>query len=99
MRSPAAFRAWEISAIVNDEVVRQHADEAAFLWTMRERATGQPHYSLKDLAALDERLEAHLDGLGVAGQKGWDCCRANMEHLGPGEAFALAVLAFRSGQR
>jgi hypothetical protein len=48
------------------EIVSQHAEEAAFLWLLRSNAICQPHYALKDLAKLDGRVEAHLDGLRVA---------------------------------
>jgi len=85
--------------MVNDLVVAQHAEEAAFLWTMRDRAIAEPHYALKDLATIDERVEAHLDGLSTAGRRGWELCKANLEHIGPGSVFALGVLAFRSGDR
>lgn len=88
-----------ISALVNREVVSQHAEEAAFLWTQRARAVAEPHYSLKDLMVLDERVEAHLDGLRVAGDVGWDFCAVNVANEGPGEVFALAVLAFGAGNR
>ena len=85
--------------MVNETVVSQHAEEAAFLWTLRNRAVGEPHYSLDDLAALDERVEAHLDGLTIAGDVGWKFCRENLANEGPGEVFALAVLAFGAGDR
>jgi hypothetical protein len=39
------------------------AEEAAFLWLLRSNAIRQPHCALKDLAKLDDRFEAHLDGL------------------------------------
>jgi uncharacterized protein (TIGR02270 family) len=84
---------------VNRDVVSQHAEEAAFLWTLRSRAVGEPHYSLKDLVVLDERVEAHLDGLRVAGDVGWEFCKANLANDGPGEVFVLAVLAFGAGNR
>jgi hypothetical protein len=51
-----------MASVVNRDVVSQHAEEAAFLWALRTRAIGEPHYSLQDLARLDERVEAHLDG-------------------------------------
>ncbi len=85
--------------LVNEEVVSQHAEETAFLWALRRRAVGEPHYSLEDLAALDERVDAHLDGLRVAGEVGWRFCHANLANHGPGEVFALAVLAFGAGDR
>jgi hypothetical protein len=56
-------------------IVEQHAEEAAFLWLLRDAAVGAPHYDLKDLARLDERVEAHLDGLRIAGVEGWEICR------------------------
>jgi hypothetical protein len=57
------LRARRDPALVNEEVVAQHAEEAAFLGTLRQRAVSEPHYALKDLMVLDQRVEAHLDGL------------------------------------
>jgi uncharacterized protein (TIGR02270 family) len=86
--------------MVNESVVSQHAEEAAFLWMLRNRAVGEPHYSLDDLAVLDERVEAQLAGLQVAGDVGWTFCRDNLNaNAGPGEVFTLAVLAFSGGDR
>ena len=47
-------------------VLEQHAEEAAFLWILRDGAVHAPHYSLQDLARLDQRLEGHVDGLRIA---------------------------------
>jgi uncharacterized protein (TIGR02270 family) len=82
--------------MVNLEVVAQHAEDAAFLWFSRDRAVRAPHYYLKDLVRLDERVEANVDGLRVAGATGWDLAAKAMEQEGPGEIFAAAVLAFES---
>lgn len=79
------------------EIVSQHAEEAAFLWLLRSKAIPQPHYALKDFAKLDDRVEAHLDGLRVAGEVGWDLCRAALGNEGNGEVFAASVMAFESG--
>src|SRR5262245_13864640 len=93
---PIGFRPREISAIVSMEVVSQHAEDAAFLWFSRDRAVRAPHYYLKDLARLDERVEANIDGLRVAGSVGWDLAAEAMKREGLGELFAAAVLAFES---
>jgi uncharacterized protein (TIGR02270 family) len=93
---PIGFRPWEISAMVNTEVVTQHAEDAAFLWFSRDRAVRAPHYYLKDLVRLDERVEANVDGLRVAGATGWKVAAEAMKQEGPGELFAAAVLAFES---
>ncbi|MCR1764356.1 hypothetical protein NAG16_14970, partial [Pseudomonas aeruginosa] len=44
-------------------IVDQHAEEAAFLALLRDYAVRAPHYDLEELAELDQRIEAHLDGL------------------------------------
>jgi uncharacterized protein (TIGR02270 family) len=75
-------------------IVEQHAEEAAFLWLLRDAAVQAPHYTLKDLAELDDRVEAHLDGLRVAGDEGWEISLEGLRHKEPGEVFAAAVLAF-----
>jgi len=84
---------------VIENIVEQHAEEAAFLWLLRDDAVQAPHYSLQDLADLDERVEAHIDGLRIAGDVGWSICAdALAQQEEPGEMFAYAVLAFESGQ-
>ncbi len=83
---------------VIESIVEQHAEEAAFLWILRDAAVQAPHYSLKDLADIDERVEAHIDGLRIAGETGWSFCADALTQEEPGEVFAAAVLAFESGQ-
>ncbi len=82
-------------------ITEQHAEEAAFLWLLRDSATSEPHYDLADLAELDMRVEAHLRGLRVAGEQGWAICREAMEMEEPGEVFSASVLALEGsdGQR
>jgi uncharacterized protein (TIGR02270 family) len=80
-----------------DIVVGQHCEEAAFQWLLREKAVHAPHYSLKDLAKLDGRVDAHLDGLRVAGEAGWELCNAALSNEENGEIFAASVMAFESG--
>ena len=80
---------------VIESIIEQHAEEAAFLWLQRDAAVCTPHYSLKDLAHLDDRVEAHLDGLRIAGDCGWKICEKALELEEVGEVFAAAVLAFK----
>jgi len=84
------------SPAIIETIVSQHAEEAAFLWLLRNGAVHEPHYSLDDLAKLDDRVEAHLDGLRIAGEGGWSLCRENLEIKEPGEVFAAGVLALES---
>jgi uncharacterized protein (TIGR02270 family) len=80
------------------DIISQHAEEASFLWLLRDSAVRDPHYSLKDLAELDERVEAHVDGLRIAGEAGWGICQEQLAWEEPGEVFAAAVLAFEVGR-
>lgn len=52
-----------------------------------------PHYSLKDLRALDERIDAHWDGLRIAGQTGLNLCLEQLTKTDPGTFFAAALVA------
>jgi uncharacterized protein (TIGR02270 family) len=78
-------------------VIDQHAEEAAFLWLIRDGAVRAPHYRLWELAKLDNRVEAHLDGLRIAGNPGWDIVKAQLEAGEGGETFVAAVLSAESG--
>lgn len=79
--------------MIIESIVSQHAEEAAFLWLLRDAAVQAPHYNLKDLAHLDNRAEAHLDGLRIAGDSGWEICADALAHEESGEIFTAAVLA------
>jgi uncharacterized protein (TIGR02270 family) len=85
-----------MSAAVISHIVEQHAEEAAFLWILRSYAVHAPHYRLKDLAKLDNRVEAHLDGLRISGSDGWDLCEQALEIGEAGEMFAAGLLALES---
>ncbi len=74
-------------------IIDQHAEEAAFLWLLRNNAVDAPHYDLNDLAKLDDRVDAHLDGLRIAEDNGWQACCENLQAKESGEVFAAAILA------
>jgi len=42
---------------VIESIISQYAEEAAFLWLLRDAAVSAPHYSLADLAELDRALQ------------------------------------------
>ena len=78
-------------------VIEQHAEAAVFHWLLRDEAIYAPHYSLDDLARLDNRLDAHIDGLCIAGEAGGEICQEQLGWEEAGEVFVAAVLAFESG--
>jgi uncharacterized protein (TIGR02270 family) len=94
---PTGFHPSETSALTNELVVQQHAEEAAFLWTIRDRVVHSPLYALKDIKRVDSRVEAHLDGLRTAGSFGRGLWQNMLGSKKPGEYFAVGVLAFESG--
>jgi uncharacterized protein (TIGR02270 family) len=77
------------------DVVQEHASEAAYLWEARQRrlALASPQYTLRHAIEHDGRIEAHLDGLRVAGGKGVAVCRNGLTADSPGSFFAATVLA------
>ncbi len=92
-----SFTAVEISRQAIEEAARLHAQEAAFHWGQRDAAVHAPHYRLKDLVKLEERLAAHLDGLRIADKLGWEMIKPEAEGGAPGAVFAAAILALESG--
>lgn len=90
---------YSISRLQITDIISQHSDQASFLWGIRAGAVSAPHYSLSDLATLDNRVEAHIDGLRIAGEEGWQICQKELAWKEPGEVFAAAVLALESEDR
>lgn len=80
------------------QIVSQHAEEASFLWFLRDGATGRAHFTLLSLTGLDQRLDAHLDGLRVAGEDGWKISKEVLPPEDAGAIFALASAALESGK-
>ena len=77
-------------------VISQQGEQASFLWILRNAAVAAPHYSVGDLAKLDGRLEAHLDGLRIADEEGWAILQKQLAFEEAGEVFAASVLAFET---
>ncbi|RWQ39729.1 MAG: hypothetical protein EOS21_16895 [Mesorhizobium sp.] len=80
------------------EIIRQHAEMAAFLWTVYDRhllyPEENPDMDEERVARLVERLEAHLDGLRVAGNIGREIAQERYaEYPEPGELFVIRMLA------
>src|SRR5665811_2286954 len=81
------------------DILEEHADEAMFLFEHRRRALVSLTVEGDFLAGLDERLVAHLDGLVVAGDAGWEIAEAllgSAEPAGPFVGAAIALLGEES---
>lgn len=77
-------------------LLEDHASESGFLWLQRASAVHAPNYGLPQLADLDEGLAAHIDGLRVAGDEGWQHALALADNEGPEDFFVAAVLAIEA---
>ena len=80
-----------------EDIVDQHFEGASLLWLQREVAATASSCRLKDLVEIDDRLEAHIDGLRLAGDGGWALYKDRLDHDEPGTVFAAGIIAFESG--
>ena len=78
------------------DLYEEHAGEAAFLWRLRCGAVSDPLYDLDDLCVLDERVEAHIDGLRLAGPEGQDAAEELIAEAEPGAEFVAMCVALHN---
>ncbi len=78
-----------------DIVVAQYVENAAALRAGRTGLVRSPRTGLLHLSRHDERLEANLDGLAVAGRAGAKASLAALERAQVGEVFVAAFCAVR----
>lgn len=79
-------------------IVTQHAEMACHLWGIRGYAAFAPNYTLPEFAHVEERLEAHLDGLRISGEEGWMFCREEVRWNLAGDVFAATIMALGEPQ-
>lgn len=76
------------------DVVRQHAEQAAFFWAQRDTLMGDDPPDLDVVSGVDRRLEANLDGLRIAGPAAWPFIVAAYEDFPEkGELFLYGWMA------
>ena len=78
------------------DIIQVYTDEIAFLWLFRRNAHHAINYQLQDLTELEERLDAHFEGLILSDEAGWLRCKENLDFEEPGEIFASAIFAIES---
>jgi len=83
------------------DILEEHLDEAAFLWTQWEHALVSPRYTLADVAdGPEERLKAHVDGLVVGREPVAErLLIPALAHDEPEYRFAAASALLASGER
>lgn len=81
---------------VNRHILNQHAEEAAFCWLRRQEALWRPSYRCSHLKRLDQMLDAHLEGLGLAAQEALPILLENLQRwMTPDEVFACTYTLLR----
>lgn len=79
---------------VIDALVIRHAEDAAFYWSQLDGAIKSPTLRVDRLRHFNNLLDAHLDGLLVAGPQGWKrALGALARWKKPGEAFTCTWIA------
>lgn len=76
-------------------LIERHIDDAAFLWALRSVCVKQPQFTQKDLKKLELRIEKHIDSLILSPDCAWQVIQSATQFEEGGEAFVMAMLAFR----
>lgn len=80
-------------------IIAQHIDAAAELRATRSALLRAPNVNPYRLAAHDERLRAHLDGVSVAGEHGYRFAQRAAASSALGQMFVLGVAAIERRDR
>jgi uncharacterized protein (TIGR02270 family) len=77
------------------ELIEHHYEELQFLWGQREFALRSPLYTLPKFLALEQRIEAHVQGLLVAGVDLIQIVEQGLTSEEPSTSFAAAYALLR----
>lgn len=78
-------------------LVISHAEELAYLWGRRRKALYSDTLTVPDLQHLQERIEAHLQGVAVAAEAAHELLGDGLQSDDQDEVFAAACALLRSG--
>ncbi|MET0391342.1 MAG: hypothetical protein ABW321_35540 [Polyangiales bacterium] len=87
-----------LHAEIRRAIYEQHLEEATFLYAQRRRAWVDPELTLPDVAALDDRLEAHLDGLVLGDHEARALCLAACAEEDPGTVYSTLCVLCRQNE-
>src|SRR5215469_7956645 len=76
----------------------QLLEDCGCLWLQRAHQVTAPNVRLIDLVRLDERVEAHVDALRIAGVSAWKLAVEQLETGLVGGFFAAGVLAIECSE-
>lgn len=79
------------------DLVEEHVEVLPLLFALREGFLRAEHVSARDLADHDERIDAHADGIVLAGDDAREALTAMLASDDPGAATAAAFVHARAG--
>lgn len=79
------------------DIAEEHFEELQFLWLQRRAALHSSAYTMREMARLEERIEAHVQGLLVLGDDLAGIVAAGLASSDEMPAFAAAYALLRSG--
>jgi uncharacterized protein (TIGR02270 family) len=79
------------------DIAEEHVEELQFLWGQRERALRSPQHTMRTLAALEERIEGHVQGLLAIGDRMLPIVEPSLSADDAAAAFAGAYPLLRLG--
>lgn len=77
------------------DILEEHFEELAFLWGQRQEALYSPEYTLPELLDLEERIEAHVQGLLIGTENTIPFVEDGLSQDEPLEVFAAAYTLLR----
>jgi uncharacterized protein (TIGR02270 family) len=85
-----------VLAFISD-IAQEHFEELQFLWTQRRHALRSAAYTMREMSRLEERIEAHVQGLLVLGEHLPAFVASGLAASDEMAAFAAAYVLLRSG--
>ena len=79
------------------DIAQEHSEELQFLWTQRRHALRSAAYTMREMSRLEERIEAHVQGLLVLGEHLPAFVAPDLASSDEMAAFAAAYVLLRLG--
>ena len=76
-------------------ILEEHFEELGMLWELRQNAVFDPDYDIGDLRELDERIEAHTDGLVLGNGNSLPLLEAGLQSDEESAIFAATYVLLR----
>ncbi|MFN2563840.1 MAG: hypothetical protein ABR499_02355 [Gemmatimonadaceae bacterium] len=79
------------------KIFEEHLETAGLLWERRRAALRSPEYTASDIRELDDVIDAHVEGLGAAGEDAVPVLKGELLGDDPARAFAAAFALLHVG--